>query len=211
MALLLAAVVAIGAISTMALGTAALLDLGPFAPTEPAGLEVADRLEDCREAGLDRGEGCDAGADVEAIKLWPSDAGTLMVELRLTDTPKVGSGLEWTAEFYVDTANAYSSAGVICGLSNVAPDDAGAQEPGTEAVSYALDPNTVPRQPLPAGACSGRLDGDTARFSVDVTGQPEEAPFRLIGLLRLEYPDDSGRLGSDDDFLVRTSLADLRG
>ena len=202
---------AVGALGTVALGTAALLDLGPFAPAEPRGLEVADRLEDCREAGLDRGERCDAGADIEAINLWPSDEGTLMVELRLTDIPNLGSGLEWTAEFYVDTANTHTSAGVICGLSNVAPDDAGAQEPGAEAVSYALDPNTVPRQPLPAGACNGRLDGSTARFSIDVTGQPEEAQFRLIGLVRVEHPGDPDRLGSDDDFLVRTSLADLRG
>ena len=202
---------AIGALGTVALGTAALLDLGPFAPAEPRGVEVADRLEDCREAGLDRGEGCDAGADVEAINLWPSDEGTLMVELALTEAPNLGPPLAWTAEFYVDTANAYTDGGVICLLSNVPPNAAGDEEPGREAVSYALDPNTVPRQLLPAGACNGQLQGSSAQFSIDVAGQPDDAQFRLIGLVRVEHPGDPDRLGSDDDFLVRTSLADLRG
>ena len=211
MALLLAAIVmAVGAIATVALGTAALLDLGPFASTKPAGLEVPDRLEDCREAGLDRGESCDPGADIEAINLWLSDDGALMVELQLTENPDLGPGLAWTAEFYVDTANAHTEGGVICRLSNVVPDAVDDREAAPEAASYALDPNTVPRQLLPVGACDGRLRGSSARFSIDVTGQPEEAEFRLIGLVRLEHPDDPDRLGSDDDFLIRTSLAELR-
>ncbi len=202
----MAVVMAAGALGTLALGTAALLDLGPFAPVEPRGLEVADRLEDCREAGLDRGHRCDSGADVETVRVWRSNDATLALELRFTDAPDLGSGLEWTVEFFVDAANAHTEGGVICRLSNV---EEGAQ-PGPEAASYALDPNTVPRQLLPAGACDGRLRGSSARFLIDVTGQPEEAEFRLIGLVRLEYPDDPDRLGSDDDYLVRTSLADLR-
>ena len=202
---------AAAAVGTVALGTAALLDLGPFAPAEPRVLEVADRLEDCRDARLDHGESCDSGADVEAVSLWLSDDGALILELQLTETPDLGPGLAWTAEFYVDTANAHTPGGVICGLSNVSPNPASDQAPGSETVSYALSPNTVPRQLLPAGACDGQLRGSSARFSIDVTGQPEEASFRLIGLVRLEHPDDSGRLGSEDDFLVRASLAELRG
>ena len=201
---------AAAAVGTVALGTAALLDLGPFAPAEPRVLEVADRLEDCRDARLDHGESCDPGADVEAVSLWLSDDGALILELQLTETPDLGPGLAWTAEFYVDTANAHTEGGVICRLSNVVPDAADDREAAPEAASYALDPNTVPRQLLPAGACDGRLRGSSARFSIDVTGQPEEAEFRLIGLVRLEHPDDPDRLGSDDDFLVRTSLAELR-
>ena len=198
---------AVGAIGTLALGTAALLDLGPFATRDPAGLEVADSLEDCREAGLDRGQRCDSGADIETINLWRSDDATLALELQLTEAPDLGSGLEWTAEFYVDAANDYTEGGVICRLSNV---EEGAL-PGPEAVSYALDPNTVvPRETIEAGACSGRLDGRSARFFIDMSGQPVEAEFRLIGLVRLEYPADPDHLGSDDDFLVRTSLAELR-
>ena len=197
---------AASAIGTLALGTAALLDLGPFATRDPAGLEVADSLEDCREAGLDRGQRCDSGADIETINLWRSDDATLALELKLTEAPDLGSGLEWTAEFFVDAANAYTEGGVICRLSNV---EEGAL-PGPEAVSYALDPNTVPREAIEAGACNGRLDGRSTRFFIDMNGQPEEAEFRLIGLVRLEYPDDPNSLGSDDDFLVRTSLAELR-
>ena len=197
---------AASALGTVALGTAALLDLGPFAAPEPRGLEVADRLEDCREAGLDRGQRCDSGADIETVRVWRSDDATLALELQLTDAPDLDSGLEWTAEFFVDVANAHTEGGVICRLSNVAE----GAPPGPEAVSYALDPNTVPKQTVEAGACNGRLDGSTARFSIDTHGQPADRQFRLIGLVRLEYPGDPDRLGSDDDFLVRTSLADLR-
>ena len=210
--LLLAAVVmAVGGLATVALGTAALLDLGPFAAPEPRRVEVADRLGDCRDARLDTGEGCDPGADIEAISLWLSDDDTLEVELRLTEAPKVGPSLAWTAEFYVDAANAHTDGGVICVLSNIAPDAAGDQASAPEVDSYALDPNTVPRQRLLAGACDGSLRDASARFSINAAGQPDETPFRLIGLVRVEHPDDPGSLGSEDDFLVRTSLADLRG
>lgn len=140
------------------------------------------------------------------VEVWQSDDGTLIVELVLTEVPELGSELEWTAEFYVDTQNAYTDGGVICGLSNVVGD----QEPSPEAASYALDPNTSPKATLAAGACSGRFQGSSARFSIDVTGQPDEAEFRPIGVVRLEYPGDPEHPGSEDDFLVRTSLADLQ-
>ena len=202
---------AAAAVGTVALGTAALLDLGPFAPAEPRVLEVADRLEDCRAARRDHGDRCDAGADVEAIRVWPSDDGTLMVVLQLADAPDLGPDLEWTAEFYVDMTNAYTEGGIICGLSNLQSSAAGDGEPQPEAVSYALDPDTVPRKPLAPSACSGRLEGSSVRFSIDVTDQPDDAGFRLIGVVRLEYPGDPEHPGSEDDFLVRTSLAELRG
>ena len=209
MVLLLAAVVmAVGALGVLALGTAALLDLGPFSAPEPRrGLEVADRPDDCREAGLDRGESCDAGADIEAINLSLSDGGALVVALQLSETPSPGPSLAWTAEFYTDAANSYTDGGVICRLSNV--EDAGLA--GPQVVSVALDPNTVPRRLTDGRACEGRLDGSAARFSIDVSGQPDDAPFRLIGLVRVEHPGDPDRLGSEDDFLVRATLADLRG
>ena len=201
---------AVSALGTVALGTAALLDLGPFARTEPRGLKVVDRLDDCRDAGLDRGEGCDAGADIEAISLQVSDGDVLAVELRLTEAPDLGPSLAWTAEFYVDAANAHTDGGVICVLSNVAPDAAGDQVPGTQTASYALNPNTVPRRSLPADACNGSLQGASAKFWINVAGQPDETQFRVVGLVRVEHPDDRGRLGSEDDFLARASLADLR-
>ena len=101
----------------------------------------------------------------------------------------------------------FTDGGIICKLSNVDNDG----RPGPEAVSYALNPNTVPRESVDARACEGRLDGSAARFSIDVDGQPADEPLRVIGLVRLEYPDDADRLGSEDDFLVQASLADLRG
>ena len=198
---------ALGALGVLALGTASLLDLGPFAPTEVGGLEVVDPSGDCREAGLDRGESCDMGADITAINLSRPDGGALEVSLQLSATPSPGPSLAWTAEFYADVANGYTDGGVICRLSNV--EDTG--RAGSQVVSVALDPNTVPRQPVDDRACEGRLDGSTARFSIDVAGQPDDVQFRLIGLVRVEHPGDDARPGSDDDFLVRASVADLRG
>lgn len=198
---------ALGALGVFALGTAALLDLGPFAPTDPAGLEVADELGDCREARLDRGEGCDEGADIEAISLSLAGEGALVVELQLSEAPSPGPALEWTAEFYADAANGYTDGGVICRLSNVT--DGG--RAGPEVVSRALDPNTVPRQLVDDRACEGRLDGSVALFSIDVSGQPDDAQFRIIGLVRVEHAGDDTRPGSEDDFLVQASPADLRG
>ena len=210
MLLVAAVVMGVGGLATVGLGTAALLDLGPFAPAELPTLETRDGLGDCREAGLDTGEGCDPGADVEAVRMWLSEGDTLVVELRLTEPPSLGPSRAWTAEFYADTANAHTTGGVICGLSNVGFDADEPHSPGPEAVSYASAPNTVPRQRLPDAACDGSLDGASARFSIDVTGQAAETQFRLIGLVRVEHPDDPGHLGSEDDFLVRGSLAELR-
>ena len=197
---------ALGALGVLAFGVAALLDLGPFAPTGPVGLEVADKLGDCREARLDRGEGCDEGADIEGINLSLSGEDSLVVELRLSETPSPGPALAWTAEFYADAANGYTDGGVICRLSNVT--DGG--RTGPEVVSRALDPNTIPRHLVDDRACEGRLDGSVARFSINVSGQADDEQFRLIGLVRVEHPGDTGP-GSEDDFLVRASLADLRG
>ena len=199
-------VAAVLAAAVVVLGICALLGVGPFANNEPFRLEVPDRLGDCREAGRDAGDRCDPAADIEMVEVWQSDDGTLIVELVLTAVPEFGSELEWTAQFYVDTQNAYTEGGIICGLSNVFD----GPEPGTDAVSYALEPNTVPRRPLSADACHGRLRDSSARFSIDVTGQPDDAEFRVIGLVRLEYPGDPDHPGSEDDFLVRTSLADLQ-
>ena len=198
---------AVGGLATVALGTAALLDLGPFAPAEVGGLEMADPSGDCREARLDRGESCDAGADITAISLWLPDDGELAVELQLSETPSPGPSLAWTAEFYADAANHYTAGGVICRLSNL--DDTG--RAGPDVVSVALDPDTVPRQLTDDRACAGRLDGSAARFTINVSGQPDASPFRLIGLVRVEHPGDDTRPGSEDDFLVRATLAELRG
>ena len=128
------------------------------------------------------------------------------MELQLTEAPDLGPSLAWTADFYVDAANAHSDGGVICRLSNVDADG----QPGAEVVSHPLDPNTVPKESADARACDGRLDGTSARFSIDVAGQPDETQFRLIGLVRVEHPDEPDSLGSEDDFLVRASLADLQ-
>ena len=211
MLIVVAVLMSVGAVATLALGTASLLNLGPFAETESEEtLQVADRLGDCREAGLDTGEHCDRGADIETIGLELTDDSTLTVVLHLTDAPALEPAVAWTAEFYADVANAHTAGGVICGLSNVAP-GAGDDQPGaSQATSFALDPNTIPRQALPTGACNGRLGGSSARFTIDVTGQPDTDAIRLIGLVRVEHPGDPDRLGTEDDFLVRTSLADLR-
>ncbi|MDE0495582.1 MAG: hypothetical protein F4Z34_01755 [Acidimicrobiaceae bacterium] len=198
---------AAGGLGTIALGTAALLDLGPFSTPDPNRMEVADRPDDCREARLDRGESCDPGADIESINLSLPDGGALVVALQLSETPRPGPRLAWTAEFYADVANRYTDGGVICRLSNV--EDTG--RAGPQVVSVALDPNTVPRQLTDDRACEGRLDGAAARFFIDVTGQPDDVPFRLIGLVRVEHPGDDTRPGSEDDFLVRATLAELRG
>ena len=205
--LLVSVIMALGALGVMTLGTAALFDFGPFDSDGSAKLKVADRPGDCREAGLDRGEHCAAGADVEEIRLWMPDGSTLAVELQLDSAPSLGPAVAWTTEFFVDAASAFTEGGIICRLSNV--EDGG--PPRREAVSRPLDPNRIPRAPVDARACDGRLDGSAARFLVDITGQPAGTQFRLIGLVRLERPQEPGDPGSEDDFLVRASLADLRG
>ena len=54
------------------------------------------------------------------------------------------------------------------------------------------------------------MRGRSVQFTIDVTGQPETDELRIIGIVRLKYPDNPARPGSDDDFLVRTSLHELR-
>ncbi len=179
-------------------------------------LVVADKLGDCREARLDTGEGCEPGADIESVSVWWPDLNTLAVELELTEAPGLGEGSEgseWTAEFFAETANAFTDGGLICGLSNAGAGPAGssaaASPDSPELVAYAAR-NRFTEERLGPEACDASLQGTSVRFTIDVTGQPETDELRLIGTVRLEYPDDLTRPGSDDDFLVRTSLFELR-
>ena len=75
-------------------------------------------------------------------------------------------------------------------------------------MAYALEFRFSTEQ-LGPEACEGWLDGSSARFAIDVTGQPVDSEVRLVGLVRLEYPNDPDNRGSADDFLVKTTLADL--
>jgi len=182
-----------------------------------AELVTDDRIGDCREAGRDTGERCDPGADVRTVALSLHDRSardrslhdrSLVVELELTEAPDLTLGALWTAELYVEARNAFTDSGIICGLTNA--DDA---EPGarlsTEPVAYALA-NRFSGELLGDDACYGRLRGSSARFAADVSGQPDDAEFRVIGSVKLEYPDRPGHPGSEDDFLVRATLQDLR-
>ena len=200
-------------------------------------LVTADKLGDCREARLDTGEGCEPGADVESVAVWWPDRNTLGVELKLTEAPELAEGSEWTAELFAETANAFTDNGLICGLSTTGPgpppsSDAANPDPPPDSDSTpspdnppsADDPNSDPppeliayalasriaEEQLGPEACDANLLGTSVRFTIDVTGQPETDELRLIGTVRLEYPADPAQPGSDDDFLVRTSLNELR-
>lgn len=200
-------------------------------------LVIDDKLGDCREARLDTGEGCEPGADVESVSVWWPDRHTLAAELKLTESPELAEGSEWTAELYAETANAFTEGGLICGLSNIgtnpgySSDTAGSDSPpdpdsppNPESPPSADDPSSDPPPELVAyalasrlaeerlgpEACDASLLGTLVRFTIDVTGQPETDELRLIGTVRLEYPEDPTQPGSDDDFLVRTSLHELR-
>ena len=72
-------------------------------------------------------------------------------------------------------------------------------------VAYAAE-NRFTEERLGPEACDVEMRGRSVQFTIDVTGQPETDELRIIGIVRLEYPDDPARPGSDDDFLVRTSL-----
>lgn len=168
-------------------------------------LVTADKLGDCREARLDTGEGCEPGADVESVAVWWPDRNTLGVELKLTESPDLAEGSEWTAELFAETANAFTDNGLICGLSTTSPD----ADPPPELVAYALA-SRIAEERLGPEACDASLLGTSVRFTIDVTGQPETDELRIIGTVRLEYPDNPAQPGSDDDFLVRTSLHELR-
>lgn len=198
----LVVVVAVILVVTWALSGLGIIDASYLFPSsaEDTPLVLADRLGDCREARRDAGDRCDPGADIEKITVWQADDRTLMAELELTETPDLGPALEWTVQFFADLEN-----GVICGLSN-APSGV---EPMSETVAYALDPTT--KQPRGSEACDGVLEGSSARFSIGLAGQPSEAQFRLLGSVRLERPGDPNHPGSEDDFLIRSSLAELRG
>lgn len=175
-----------------------------FSDTGATRLVVSDDTGDCREAGRDWGEGCDAAADITTITVWRAGHRILMAELELAEAPDLGPELEWTVDFYAETQNSFTDQGIICRLSNSV--DGG--EPRTEAVASAVEFRFSTEQ-LGRHACDGWLDGSTARFAVDVTGQPVDEEVRLVGSVKLEYPADPDRRGSEDDFVVRTTLADL--
>ena len=198
--IVVAAVVVIGVMSGLGVIEVPYL----FSGRDATRLVVADGSGDCRKVGRDTGERCDPGADIETVTVWRLGQGALMAELELTEAPDLGPDVEWTADFFSEAQNAFTDHGIICGLSNVVE----GETPGTEAVAYALEFRFSTEQ-LGAGACDGRLEGSSARFTIDVTGQPDDAEFRLVGVVRLEYPDESDHPGSEDDFLVRTTLADL--
>ena len=200
-------------------------------------LVIDDKLGDCREARLDTGEGCEPGADVESVAVWWPDRHTLAAELKLTESPELAEGSEWTAELYAETANAFTPNGLICGLSNIGTNPGGSSDTASpdsppnpdstpdpdsplsaadldsdalpELVAYALA-SRLAEERLGPEACDASLLGTLVRFTIDVTGQPETDELRLIGTVRLEYPADPAQPGSDDDFLVRTSLHELR-
>lgn len=201
-------------------------------------LVTADKLGDCREARLDTGERCEPGADVESVAVWWPDRNTLGVELKLTEAPELAEGSEWTAELFAETANAFTDNGLICGLSTTSPgpppssDTAGSAptpddpdsppspddppsadspdaDPPPELVAYALA-SRFAEERLGPEACDASLLGTSVKFTIDVIGQPETDDLRIIGTVRLEYPADPAQPGSDDDFLVRTSLHELR-
>ncbi len=80
--------------------------------------------------------------------------------------------------------------------------------PSEALTAYSLDPAT--RNELGPEACDGRRDGNTVRFEIDVTGQPDDSEFRLLGSIILDLPNNA-EVGSQDDFHVRTTLATVRG
>ncbi len=202
--IVLAAVVAAAAVLWVLSGLGAIDMPYLFSGADATRLVVSDESDDCRMAGRDWGERCDAAADISTVTLWRVGDRTLMLELELAEAPELGPDVEWTADFFTEAQNAFTDHGIICGLSNVVVGG----EPRAETVAYALEFRFSTEQ-LGSEACDGWLEGSTARFAVDVTGQPVDVQFRLRGFVRLEYPGDPDHFGSDDDFLVRTTLADL--
>lgn len=202
--IVLAAVVAVVVVLWVMSGLGAIEVPYLFSGTDATRLVVSDEADDCRMAGRDWGEGCDAAADISTVTVWRVGHRTLMLELELAEAPELGPDVEWTADFFAETQNAFNDHGIICGLSNVVEGG----EPSSEAVAYALEFRFSTEQ-LGSEACDGWLDESTARFAVDVTGQPVDVQFRLRGYVRLEYPGDPDHFGSDDDFIVRTTLSDL--
>ena len=175
-----------------------------FSGRDATRLVVSDEAHDCRKVGRDTGDRCDAPADISSVTVWRVGDSLLMIELELAEAPELGPDVEWTADLFAEAQNAFTDHGIICGLSNVV--DGG--EPATEAVAYALEFRFSQEQ-RGAEACEAWLEGSSARFAVDVTGQPVDDDVRVIGVVRLEYPGDPAHPGSEDDFSVRTTLADL--
>ncbi len=202
--IVLAAVVAVVVLLWVMSGLGAIEVPYLFSGRDATRLVVADESDDCREAGRDWGEGCDAAADISTITVWRVGHQILMAELELAESPDLGPDVLWTAEFFAETQNAFTDEGIICGLSNGIEGG----EPRSRAVAYALEFRFSTEQ-LGPEACEGWLDGSSARFAIDVTGQPVDSEVRLVGLVRLEYPNDPDNRGSADDFLVKTTLADL--
>ena len=202
--ILLVAVVAVVVVLWVMSGLGAIEVPYLFSGTDATRLVVSDESDDCRMAGRDWGERCDAAADISTVTVWRVGDRILMLELELAEAPELGPDVEWTVDFFAESQNAFTDHGIICGLSNVVEGG----EPRTEAVAYALEFRFSTEQ-LGSEACDGWLEGSSARFVVDVTGQPVDVEFRLRGFVRLEYPGDPDHFGSDDDFIVRTTLADL--
>lgn len=163
-------------------------------------LVLEDKIGDCREAGRDTGERCDTGADVETLTLSLVD-GRLEAEFVFLNPPELGPETNWTMQFFIDLESE-----VICGLFNVPRANNGIDDTGkSTTTAYALDP--VTKGELGPVACDASLDNATATFTIDLAGQPDGAEFRLLGSIKLEFPGDRTAPGSEDDFLIRGSLA----
>jgi hypothetical protein len=162
-------------------------------------LVLEDKIGDCREAGRDTGERCDTGADVETLTLSVVD-GRLEAEFVFLNPPELGPETNWTMQFFIDLESE-----VICGLSNVPRAKNGVDDTGqTTTTAYSLDP--VTKDELGPVACDASLDNATATFTIDLADQPDDAEFRLLGSIKLEFPNDTTAPGSEDDFLIRGSL-----
>lgn len=167
------------------------------------GLTVEDGVGDCREAGRDFGDRCDAGSDVQSLKL-SRDGDSLVIVVELDSQPALGASVAWRMQLNIASEN-----GKVCGLANVDVDSG----PSDTATGYGFDPafglDPLTRRALPPGICDGVLDGKTARFVVDMSGEDPAETFRVGGFTLLEFPDDAESLGSEDDFGFRGTLAEI--
>ena len=175
--------------------------------SESRSVVTTDRADDCRVPRRDFGDRCDEGADVESVRIQlDRDRDRLRVDVKLSQPPQLEAGAAWTVQFYAELVQP-----AICGLSNVLVPEGGTDDGSASAAAeprpYALDPDT--KADLAPERCGGRLEGSSAVFDLDVADQGAE-PFRLIGSVKLEFPDDPARPGSEDDFLVSGSLLALR-
>ena len=168
-----------------------------------SGMTVDDGIGDCREPGRDIGFRCDEGAEVRSVQV-SRDGATIVVEVELDTAPSLAPDREWRLQFNVASAN-----GKVCGLSNVTEEG----EPTSDAISYGYDPafglSELTRRALPDGVCAGVLVDATATITVDMSDQPAEEPFRVVGFTQLEYPADDDQPGSEDDFGFDVVMSDL--